>query len=138
MVRIVSCAALLAVFALGCGKKKADDCQRLVQAIGPQHASLTAAYGRSDQTPEDLEAQAVGWDKAAQEIAALAFENDEVKGLATQFSGILTKAAKIRRDMAVAARNTLDPAGAIQAQSQAVAFMVEETKAKASLDMACR
>ena len=136
--RLIACVALVLVTTPGCGRKKNEDCQKLVQAVGPQHASVSAAYSRSDQTAADLEAQAAGWDKAAQELAALPLESEEVKSLAAEFSRVLTKAAKIRRDMAAAAANSLDPTAAVNAQAQAVSFMVEETKAKAALDMTCR
>lgn len=119
----------------GCGKKTTGDCQKLVQQVGPQHASLTAAFGRSDQSPSELETQAQGWEKAAQDLTATTFETEEVKALATQFAGVLTNAAKVRRALAASAT---DPAGLTQAMAQATAFMVEETKAKAAIDMTCR
>jgi len=124
---------LLAV--AGCGKKVNGDCQKLVQLVGPQHASLTAAFGRSDQTPAELEAQALGWEKAASELNAAPFETEEVKNLATRFASSLTAAAKIRRDMAAAG---LEPAAAAAAQAAAATFVVDETKAKAAIDMTCR
>lgn len=126
---------VLAVAPAGCGKKTTGDCQKLVQLVGPQHASLTAAFGRSDQPPAELETQALGWEKAAQDLTATTFETEEVKGLATQFAGVLTNAARVRRALAASAS---DPAGLTQAMAQATSFMVEETKAKAAIDMTCR
>ena len=123
------------VLMLGCSKKKNDDCQKLVQAVGPQHAAVAAAYGRSDQTPAELEEQAVAWEKASVELAALPLESEDVKSLAGQFSSVLAKAARIRRGMAGAG---LDPMAAGKVQAEAVSFMVEESKAKAALDIACR
>ena len=121
--------------ASGCGKKTNGDCQKLVQLVGPQHASLTAAFGRSDQAPAELEAQALGWDKAAAELNAATFETEDVKNLATRFATSLTTGAKIRRDMAAAG---LEPAAAAAAQAAAATVIVEETKAKAAIDMTCR
>lgn len=133
--RTLHAIVVVAALSLGCGKKTAGDCQKLVQLVGPQHASLTAAFQRSDQPASELETQAQGWEKAAQELSAATFETEEVKGLATQFAGVLTNAAKIRRGLAAAVS---DPAALTQAMAQATSFMVEETKAKAAVDMTCR
>lgn len=127
----------LLVGLLGCNKDKGPDCQKLVQTAGPLHASLTEAFGRSDQQPDALEAQAVAFEKGATDLGALELKDESVKALATEYAGVLTAAAKVRRDMATAAGG-LDPAAAAKAQAGATTLMMDETRAKAKIDTTCR
>lgn len=131
--------ALIAVslVGLGCSKERGADCTKLVQTAGPQHAALSQAFGRSDQSPSDLEAEAVAFEKGASDLTALDIKDDAVKGIATDFAGMLTRAAAIRRDQAKAAGG-LDPSAAAKAQASATTFMVDEMKVKARLDTQCR
>lgn len=129
--------ALIALSLVACSKEKSADCTKLVQTAGPQHAALSEAFGRSDQSPADLETQAVAFEKGAADLTALDLKDETVKGIATDYAAVLTKAAAIRRDMATAA-GALDPTAAAKAQANATTFMVEETRVKARLDTTCR
>jgi hypothetical protein len=129
--------ALIALLALGCNKERGADCTKLVQTAGPKHAALSQAFGQSNQSPADLEAEAVSYEKGAAELNALDIKDDAVKSIATDFAAILTRAAAIRRDQATAAGG-LDPAAAAKAQASATTFMVDEMKVKARLDTQCR
>jgi len=121
----------------GCSKDRGPDCQKLVQTVGPLHASLTEAFGRSDQTPADLETQALGFEKGAADLQALDVKDETVKAIASEYSGVLTQAAKVRRDMA-AAGGALDPTAAGKAQASATTLLMDETRAKARIDTTCR
>jgi hypothetical protein len=127
--------AVMTLFA--CKKEQSADCQKLVQTAGPQHAALSEAFGNSSASPEDLEKQAASFEKGAADLGALDLKDETVKGIATDYASILTKAAQIRRDMATAAGG-MDPAAAAKAQANATSFMVEETKVKARIDTTCR
>jgi hypothetical protein len=129
--------ALILVAGLGCSKERGADCTKLVQTAGPQHAALSQAFGRSDQSPADLETEAVSFEKGAADLNALDLKDEAVKGIATDFASMLTRAAAIRRDQAAAAGG-LDPAAAAKAQASATTFMVDEMKVKARLDTQCR
>lgn len=122
---------------VGCNKEKGADCQKLVQVAGPQHASLKDAFGRSDQQPADLEAQAVAFEKGAADLEALDVKDESVKALANEYAGVLKQAAKVRRDMATSA-GELDPTAAAKAQAGATSLIVEETRVKAKIDTTCR
>jgi hypothetical protein len=129
---------LLAFVSLvACKKEQAADCQKLVQTAGPQHAALSEAFGNSSAPPEELEKQAAGFEKGAADLTALDVKDETVKSIATDYANILTKAAKIRRDIAAAASG-MDPTAAAKAQAGATSFMVEETQVKARIDMTCR
>ncbi|MBI2388016.1 MAG: hypothetical protein HYV09_00235 [Deltaproteobacteria bacterium] len=135
MVRPIVLAFVLV--ALGCNKEKGADCQKLLQVAGPQHASLREAFGRSDQQPSDLEAQAVAFEKGAADLEALDVKDESVKAIATEYAGVLKQAAQVRRDMAASA-GALDPAAAAKAQAGATSLIVEETRVKAKIDTTCR
>lgn len=129
--------AIVLVFAaVGCSKAKGEDCQKLVQTAGPLHASFLEAFGRSDQQPSELETQAVAFDKGAADLGALQFKDDNIKAIATEYAGLLTQAAKVRRDMAAAA-GALDPAAAAKSQVGATNLMVDETRVKAKMNTTC-
>lgn len=128
---------VIALLLAACSKEKGADCTKLVQTAGPQHAALSDAFGQSGQSPADLETQAVAFEKGADELNALDVKDETVKSIATEYAGVLTKAAGIRRDMAAAA-NALDPTAAAKVQANATSFMVEETRVKAKIDTTCR
>lgn len=131
-------ASFVVTFAmLACNKERGGDCTKLVQAAGPLHSTLSTNFGNSSQTPEQLEAEAVSYEKGAADLNALDLKDDAVKGIASDFATMLTKAAKIRRDQAAAA-GSLDPTAAGTAQAAATGFMVEEMRVKARLDTQCR
>lgn len=130
-------AIVLVVTALGCNKDKGPDCQKLVQTAGPLHASLTEAFGRSDQQPDALETQAVAFEKGAADLNALDVKDETVKSIASEYAGVLVQAAKVRRDMATAAGG-LDPTAAAKAQAGATTLLMDETRAKAKIDTTCR
>ncbi len=135
MRRFLALFAIVSLFA--CKKEQGADCQNLVQTAGPQHAALAEAFGRSDQAPEELEKQAASFEKGAADLAALDLKDETVKSIASDYANILTKAAKIRRDLAAAA-SAMDPASAAKAQAGATSFMVEETQVKVRIDTTCR
>jgi len=122
---------------LACRKEQNADCQKLVQTAGPQHAAVAAAFGNSSAPPDQLETEAASFEKGAADLAALDLKDDTVKGIATDYASVLTKAAQIRRDQAAAA-GSMDPAAAAKAQANATSFMVEETRVKARIDTTCR
>src|SRR5688572_59390 len=129
---------LFAVVSLiACKKEQGADCQKLVQTAGPQHAAVSEAFGNSNASPEDLEKQAVAFEKGAADLNALDVKDETVKSIASDYANILTKAAQIRRDMATAA-GAMDPASAGKVQANATAFMIEETRVKARIDTTCR
>lgn len=122
---------------LACKKEQSADCQKLVQTAGPQHTALKDAFGQSSQPPEELEKQAVAFEKGAADLNALDVKDDTVKSIATDYANVLTKAAKLRRDMASAA-SAMDPTASANAQAAAASFMIEETQVKARMDATCR
>jgi hypothetical protein len=122
---------------LGCSKERGADCTKLVQTAGPLHSTLSTNFGNSSQTPEQLEAEAVSYEKGAADLNALDIKDDTVKQISSDMATMLTKAAKIRRDQAAAA-GSLDPAAAANAQAAATGFMVEEMRVKARIDTQCR
>lgn len=130
-------AIVLLLAAPGCNKEKGQDCQKLVQTAGPLHASFREAFGRSDQQPTELETQAVAFEKGATALEALDVKDETVKGIASEYAGVLTQAAKVRREMAGAA-DGLDPVAAGKAQASATTLLMDETRAKARIDTTCR
>ncbi len=120
-----------------CSKEKGEDCKKLVQAVGPQHAALAEAFGRSDQQPSELETQATSFEAAAKQLEALDVKDEGVKALASEYAGVLGTAAKVRRDQATAG-TALDPAAAAKAQAAAVGLVTDELRVKAKIDTACR
>ena len=129
-------AMVLLSAALGCSKERGQDCTKLVQTAGPLHATFLEVFGRSDQSPTELEAQAVAFEKGAADLTALDVKDDTVKSIATDYAGLLGQAAKARRDMA-AASGALDPSAAAKAQVAATNLVVEETRVKAKMNTTC-
>lgn len=130
-------ALALTLSLLACSKEKGEDCKKLVQAVGPRHAALTEAFGRSDQQPSELETQATTFEAAAKELQALDVKDEGVKALASEYAGVLTSAAKVRRDQATAG-SALDPTAAAKAQAASVTLVTDEMRVKAKIDTACR
>ena len=128
---------VLVIAALGCSKAQGGgDCKTLVQTAGPLHATFAEVFGRSDQPPEALEKEAAAFDKGAADLVALDVKDDGVKAIATEYAAVLTKAAKIRRDMASSA-GALDPTAAAKSQAAATQLAVEETQVKAKMNTTC-
>jgi hypothetical protein len=120
-----------------CSKQRESDCRTLVQTVGPAHASLTEALGKSDTPPDALETEAAGWESTAKSLLAVEFKDEGVKTLASEYADVLRRAAKARRDLAVAA-TALDPANQAKAQAAAVTLVTDEMQVKAKVDAACR
>jgi hypothetical protein len=128
-------AAFVAIAA--CSKQRESDCRTLVQTVGPAHASLTEALGKSDAPPEALETEAAGWESTAKSLSTIDFKDEGVKALASEYADVLRRAAKARRDLAAAA-TALDPANQAKAQAAAVTLVTDEMQVKAKVDAACR
>jgi hypothetical protein len=129
-------AIVVLLAALGCAREKNGDCQKLVQTAGPLHASFAEVFGRSDQPPSELETQAVAFEKGAADLNALDVKDETVKAIATDYAGVLTRAAAVRRDMA-AAGGALDPTAAAKSQAAATSLAVDETRVKARMNATC-
>jgi hypothetical protein len=132
----IAAAASTCVVLPACSKEKGADCQKLVQMTGPAHSAVKDAFGRSDQLPADLEAQAEAWEKTAAELKALALKDSSIQAIATEYAGVLETAAKIRRDMA-AAGTALDPTAAAKSQAAAAGFITDEMKAMSKIQTTC-
>jgi hypothetical protein len=128
-------AAFVAIAA--CSKQRESDCRTLVQTVGPAHASLTEALGKSGTPPEALETEAAGWESTAKSLSTIDFKDEGVKALASEYADVLRRAAKARRDLAAAA-TALDPANQAKAQAAAVTLVTDEMQVKAKVDAACR
>lgn len=121
----------------GCSREKGSDCQKLVQLAGPQRAAMAEAFGQSNQSPAELEALAVSYDKTAADLSALDLKDESIKQIATDYAALFTKAAQIRRDQAAAA-GSLDPAAAAKSQATSTTFVVDEMRMKARLNTTCQ
>jgi hypothetical protein len=133
--RLAIAAAFVAIAA--CSKQRESDCRTLVQTVGPAHASLTEALGKSDTPPEALETEAAGWESTAKSLSAIDFKDEGVKTLASEYADVLRRAAKARRDLAAAA-SAMDPANQAKAQAASVTLVTDEMQVKAKVDAACR
>ena len=133
---VIAAVAFAGLQSSACNKEKGADCQRLVQTAGPAHSALKEAFGRSDQLPPDLEAQAESWEKTAAELKALALKDSSIQTLANEYAAVIERAAKIRRDMA-AAGTALDPTAAAKSQAAATSFITDEMKAMSHIQTTC-
>jgi hypothetical protein len=133
--RLAIVAAFVAIAA--CSKQRESDCRTLVQTVGPAHASLTEALGKSDTPPESLETEAAGWEATAKALSALDLKDEGVKTLASEYADVLRRAAKARREMGAAA-TALDPAAQAKAQAASIGLVTDEMQVKAKVDATCR
>jgi hypothetical protein len=122
----VACAALLGA---GCGQKKVNECNALVQVINAGVQSLEKspkADGDANSTA-DLKAMAEAMDKVAADAARVELTLPELKKFSTDYQAMVKEVSKAARDMAAATDSKdKDAVGKVAAATAAMEKAVKQ------------
>lgn len=132
-------AGALILGGLGCGQKKIEECNSLIQVINTNVASMKKGLTGQDVDGgvKELNAMADAMDKIADDAAKVELSTPELKKFGADYQAMARNIAKAERDMASAAA-AKDSAKLMAAQTQLDQFSKQEEPLVAAINKFCQ